>query len=1014
VPLKLIHGPPNSGKRGLILSTFAKVLDRDPVLVVPNVDDVFDFERELCQERATVGGAVTTFRGLTAAVARAAGVRLAPSLTNAQRLRAVAVAVEESRDRLAPLRRSATRPGFAASLSHMLDELQGAGIDPDRMAAGVETLDSSAYLADLATLFAGYEGVRDRSGRTDSHAEARAAIEALEGAAETWPERPVFLYGLDDLTGNQFDLLRALAATTEVTIALPFEQREAMAARSNLLKRLREGIGVEEEVITEADPGNTDDPLLFHLERNFGLPGAPTFPTGEGIALLRSAGARGEAEAVAASVGRLLHAGAAEEEIVLVLADPARRGPLLARVLESYGIAAALEAELPVASTGVGGALLALLEAEHGTRLAADVLRWLRGPSGVGPDSVDWLERSVRRARARTAAEALDLWLERHEDLPHDLTSLRDAEPDRRGAAVAAIATRMVARFLAGEEDGPPPGRGDGTELRAAAKITAAVAELDELAELAPGPEALIGFLRDLSFRVWSGPVEGRVRIADPQRLRAMRFDHVVIASLQDGEFPRRGGGDPFLSDALRESLGLDPRRDQDTEERYRFYTSLSLAKRSLVLSYRECDESGVAEARSPFIDDVRDLLDPPRAEPDPVEAEIGGGRGLAEVVYPATEAPSRDELARSLANVGEERRGELLDRSGVGGGDRAGIEARLAAAAVAEAASRAPGPLRNPAVLARLGAVRAYGGTTLERFDTCSYIWFAEHELRPQPLEPVPEALLQGGIVHEALDRLYREAPDGETRPDPATVGAWIERATQLVAGLASAWELGESPAERSVRRGAERLLRRFLTEEAGRDGPFEPRLFEARFGEEEGADRPALELEGWLLHGAIDRIDRTADGRALVHDYKVASRVTPVGRFEEEGKLQLPLYALAARDLWDLNPVGALYHPLRGTRERRPRGFLLEADRDDLASYGPVGTDVLPEERFELAIAEARERADRIVARMRGGEIGRDPGPPPGFRDHDVCPTYCALAPICRRDRTPVADLEREPEEQ
>jgi ATP-dependent helicase/DNAse subunit B len=1014
VPLKLIHGPPNSGKRGLVLDAFSVVLDRDPILVVPNADDVFDFERELCSERAALGGSVTTFRGLVATVARSTGASPAPVLTDSQRLRAIAVAVARCQDRLGPLRRSAARPGFASSLSRLFDQLQGAGLDPERMATGAATLESSAYLADLAVLLAAYEGVRDRAHRTDAHAEARGAIEKTRHGGTGWSQRPVFLYGLDDLTGNQFDLLGALAAEGEVTIALPFEQREVMAARSGLLERLREGIGAEEEVRTEPDPANTADPALFHLERSLGVPGAQAVPPGQGIALLRSAGARGEAEAVAAAVGRLLHEGAAEEEIAIVLADPARRGPLVARVLESYGIAAALEAELPVASTGVGGALLALLEAEHGSRMAADVIRWLRGPSGVSPESVDWLERAVRRRRARTTAEALDLWLERHEELPRDLATLRDAEPGQLNAALAATATRMASRFLSGEEDGPPPERGDGTELRAAARISAAIAELDEGVELAPAPEQLIEFLRDLDFRLWSGPVAGRVRIADPQRLRASRFDHVVIASLQDGEFPRRGGGDPFLSDAMRESLGLDPRRDPEIEERYRFYASLSLPRQSLILSYRECDESGVAEAGSPFLDDVRDLLDPPRQKPDPVEAEIGGGRSLAEIVYPATEAPSRDELARSLAANGTERRAELLDRAGVEAGDRLRIEARLAAATAAEAASRAPGPLRNPAVLARLGAVRAYGGTTLERFDTCSYIWFAEHELRPQPLDPAPEALLQGGIVHAALDRLYRQPPDGAPRPTEATVGAWTERATELVGAIAAERELGGSPAERAVRRGAERLLRRFITEEAGREGPFEPWLFEARFGEDEAAERPALELDGWLLHGAIDRIDRTADGRALVHDYKVAGRVTPAAKFEEEGKLQLPLYLLAAQDLWDLTPAGALYHPLRGTRERRPRGLVLDQDRADLGSYGLVGTDVLPDDRFELAIAAARERAGRIVARMRGGEIGRDPGPPPGYRDHDVCPTYCALAPICRRDRTPVADVEREPEEQ
>src|SRR5262249_14997405 len=163
------------------------------------------------------------------------------------------------------------------------------------------------------------------------------------------------------------------------------------------------------------------------------------------------------------------------------LRDPAARGPLIARVMESYGIGVALEAELPVASTGVGGAVLALAEAEFGAGRATDVMRWLRGPSGAPPGRVDWLERSVRRRRAETAAEALALWSEAEDEVPYDLRKLREAPPAGLVSAVGETATRMAMRFLDGDRDGPPPGPGDGTELQAAAAISGALAELAEL-----------------------------------------------------------------------------------------------------------------------------------------------------------------------------------------------------------------------------------------------------------------------------------------------------------------------------------------------------------------------------------------------------------------------------------------------------------------------------------------------------------------------------------------------------
>lgn len=1022
MPLKLIHGPPNSGKRGLIRRGFAAALARDPVLVVPTVDDVFSFERELCREGAVLGGAAMTFGALFRTIATAAGAPPGSELTPAQRLRAIAVAVETIGAQLGPLRRSASRPGFAAAFERLLDELQGAGLEPEAVEAGAATLEGSAYLTDIAALFASYTRARERIGRIDSHGIAREAIALLRRDGEFWGERPVFLYGLDDLTPNQFDLIAALAAQTEVTIALPFEVgNAALTARARLLGDLRKRIGAPEEAETPADPANTDSPLLFHLSRTLGAPAAEGREADGDLVLLRSAGTRGEAEAIAAEASRLIHAGTEPDQVAVALRDPARRGAGIAAALEANGIATALEAELPVAGTAVGGALVALLEAEYGTRRAGDMLRYLRGPSSFSPGRVDWLERALRRGRVQDAESALALWRGEDGDPPQDLMRLREAA-GRSDAALAAevgrVAATMAARPLRGEEDGPALGQGDGLELRAAAAIASALGELSELGPLAPGPTDLAATIAGLRFRVWSGPVEGRVRIASPYRLRAERFDHVFIGSLQDGEFPRRDrGGDPFLSEAQRTSLGLDPRRDSEAEERYLFGVCLSLPRRRLFLSYRDSDENGGAEARSPLLDDVRMLLAPAsdRSEADPVEEAITRSRDLATVVAPLAEAPSENELARALAAHGPAAdHAALLETVGVQGATATRLLDRIGAAQRAEAASRAPGPLTNPAVIESLAAVAAYGGTTLELFDVCSYRWFVGHELDPQPLDPVPDPLVQGGLMHEALFRLYRERPGGDALPRPGSLAAWTARGRELVAEVAAEKELGEHPAERAMARRVERLLDRFLVEEAEREtGGFEPWLLEAAFGEHTESERPALDLGGWGLHGAIDRVDRAADGRAVVIDYKLSGSVTAREKFEEQAKLQLPLYLLAAAEHWGATPVGGLYHPLRGTSVRRPRG-VVEADAAaDLDGYDLYDRDIVDGDALEELLEGSRERAAAIVARMRAGEIRRDPGPRPGLRNHDVCPPFCSFASICRRDRAPQYEEDEEVEE-
>lgn len=133
--LSIVHGPPNAGRAGVVRERFTAALGRDPVLVVPTLDDVFGFQAELCPPQgALLGGTVTTFSGLFREVAAAAGAELPVELTPAQRLVTVRAAVDRVRPRL--LRASSRRPGFAPALDDLLGELQAARIQPERVLEG--------------------------------------------------------------------------------------------------------------------------------------------------------------------------------------------------------------------------------------------------------------------------------------------------------------------------------------------------------------------------------------------------------------------------------------------------------------------------------------------------------------------------------------------------------------------------------------------------------------------------------------------------------------------------------------------------------------------------------------------------------------------------------------------------------------------------------------------------------------------------------------------------------------
>ena len=170
-------------------------------------------------------------------------------LSPAQRLRAVAVAVAARRELLGPLRRSAAGRGFAARAGAAVRRAAGGWIEPEEVEASAATLEGSAYLSDLAALFAGYEEVRRRSGRADAHGIAREAIAQLrrDGASGAAARSSSTASTTSPRTSSSW--WRRWPSGAEVTVALPYEEgNAALAARGRLLRRLRERIGAAEEV----------------------------------------------------------------------------------------------------------------------------------------------------------------------------------------------------------------------------------------------------------------------------------------------------------------------------------------------------------------------------------------------------------------------------------------------------------------------------------------------------------------------------------------------------------------------------------------------------------------------------------------------------------------------------------------------------------------------------------------------------------------------------------------------
>ncbi|HEV7753787.1 MAG TPA: PD-(D/E)XK nuclease family protein [Baekduia sp.] len=967
MPLHLVTGPANAAKARTILDAARARAAASPLLVVPTFGDVEIYRRELAAEGAVLGVRVEQFSGLLRELAVRAGVG-GGALSTLQRERVAAAAIAAT-----PLQRLATAaatPGFAPALVRFAEELGEARVEPPRFVRAIrdwagDDAGRSAYAEELGALVLAYRRTIERTGRRDRPQHATAALDALRLAPERWGATPVLLYGFDDLSPLQRDVVDTLANAVgaEVLLSLTFEPgRIAFAARATLHQDLL-ALGATEEV----QPAVADyyapasRTVLHHVERAlYELDPERVDPAGAVVAL-EGGGERAEIELVAAEVARLIRQeGLAPEEIAVVHRGLDAVAPLVDQVFRAYDVPSAVRRRIAVGHTALGRGVVAMLRCALLDAGADDLLTWLRTPGVLRvPALADRLESRARQEGARTAREARALWEREHWEL-EALDHL--AQAFARGG-VKALGERVeaeTATLLAAPWRRAAPVFDEAGELdaRVAAQVRRALRDLSALPpDLQPDPAALAATLEGLDVFVGADAGPGRVTVTQPQSLRARRVRALFCIGLQEGVFPAPTRPEPFLGDDERREINaasglrLALHEDALNVERLFFYAAVSRPTERLVLSWHAADDDGAPTVRSLLVDDVADLLTEGWAE-HPRRRELGAAG------WPAAAAPTEREAAR------------------------------FAAAAAPPAEPPRIGHLTAPASLGPLRERHTWSASQLEVWASCPVKWFVERHLRPEALVPDPEPMIRGGLAHRVLEHALSSLV-GVGGLSPAHLPEARAAVRAALDEHAEDFRISPNPERlRSALRRLEVDLVRYLEYAAHAGSAFRPSRFEVKFGMAEDP-YPALELDGGNLRlaGRIDRIDTDVAGReAIVYDYK-GKTATAQARWLEEGKLQIALYLLTVRHVLGLEPVGGLYQPLGGT-DARPRGAVLaEAD----PGLDTVKTDRVSEDELEILLEQCATAAGDAVAQIRAGLL--EPSP-----DRCAYGGGCAHPTICR----------------
>ncbi|MBL9051288.1 MAG: double-strand break repair protein AddB [Tabrizicola sp.] len=757
---------------------------------------------------------------------------------------------------------------LADSLAALMEEMQGEGVSPARIAA-LDVANHSAHWA-RTQAFLGIVTEAIRGAAPDAEARLRQAVTALGAIWSATPPRdPVILAGSTASRGTTALLMQAIAQLPKGAVILPgfdfdmpggvwASMDDALAAEDHPQYRFRKVMdllacgpeAIRPWTTTQApDPGRNrlislslrPAPITDQwLAEGPKLPDLP--PVTESLTLIEAPSERTEALAIALVLRK-----AAEDGTKAALVSPDRN--LTRRVtaaLDRWGIRPDDSAGRPLALSAPGR-LMRQVAALFGQKLTGDTLLALlkhplafSGP-GRGPHLILTREFELhlrRNGPAFPTAQTLTDWAEtcdaaQAQDWARIVGStICGHEGTPRMPLPAFVArhlgiTETLARGFAETGSGALWEKAAGEEARKA--LTDLEREAEAGGDLTPADYAglFLGLLQRYEVRETES-VHPNIMIWGTLESRVQGADLVILGGLNDGTWPAQPPPDPWLNRAMRKEAGLLlPERKIGLSAHD--YQQAVAAKEVVLSRAKRGPEAETVPSR--WLNRLTNLMEglPTRNGPQALEAMRARGNHWLNLATAFDRAPETEPAKRPSP--------------------RPPVEARPKKLSVTEIKTL----IRDPFAI------------------------YARHVLKLRPLDPLrPEAdpRLRGTVLHEILEIFLCRGGGDRSALMAITNAVLAERV---------AWPLARTIWQSRIEKSADA----FLAFSAATGGT--PVLLE---------EKGAVQLPGldFTLTGKPDRIDRLEDGRLLLIDYKTGDPPTP--KQQEHFDKQLLLLAAMAEE--------------------------------------------------------------------------------------------------------------------
>ncbi|MET9519588.1 ATP-dependent DNA helicase [Streptomyces sp. NPDC002994] len=552
----------------------------------------------------------------------------------------------------------------------------------------------------------------------------------------------------------------------------------------------------------------------------------------------------------------------------------------------------------------------------------------------------------------------------------HDPAYARGAQ--RLGALLRGARTLLEAGGTAEEAlwelwNGTPwPGRLERAALRGGAAGRNADRDLDAVcalfdtaarAEERSGGRGALNFLEELDAQDIAADTLSKravrpdaVRLMTAHRSKGLEWRLVVVAGVQEGLWPdlrRRGSlleADRIGRDGLAEPLTPGALL---AEERRLFYVAATRARERLVVTAVKAPTDD-GDQPSRFLTELgvepKDVTGRPR-RPLAVAALVAELR--ATTVDPAATPALRDAAARRLARLAA-----LADEDGQ----------PLVPSAHPYRWWGLYDPTHSSIPLRDRNEPVALSGSALDQLaNTCSLQWFLGREVKADA--PATAAQGFGNVVHVLAD----EVASGRT---PADLAVLMERLDSVWNALAFDAPWKSTQEKEHARVALERFLQWHVMDRGGRTPVATEHDFDVTL--EAGGEYEVR------IRGSMDRVEKDAEGRAYVVDFKTG-KATPT-RDEVAHHPQLAVYQLAVRE-------GAVDEAFGGTRPE-PGGAELVQLRQAAAKKD--GGEALPKIQAQEPLAG--EWVGDLLATAAGRVLDERFSPATGQH----C-THCAFRAAC-----------------